>query len=156
MLKMIVAVGRHYEIGRGNELPWHCKEDLRLFKALTDGQTVIMGRNTASSLGKPLPGRKNVVLTRSRSNVLSNGFEFSRFPEVMKEHDDAWIIGGESIYKLFLPYVDEIYVSHIDLVVEDADAWFPFERMLRLGFTPHEETHHCSISTGFKQIVYRM
>ena len=74
-MRMIAAVGRNFEIGRGNELPWKCSADLRLFRELTHGFTVIMGRKTAQSLGKPLPGRRNVMLTRSQGIEVPQGIQ---------------------------------------------------------------------------------
>ena len=104
-MKMIAAVGRNYEIGRGNELPWRCPSELKLFRELTTNATVVMGRKTMESLKRPLPERHNVVLTRS-SGFMPNGFYPATMDDVMQLDGPVWVIGGAQIYSLFLPHVD--------------------------------------------------
>ncbi|HHT4259174.1 TPA: dihydrofolate reductase [Klebsiella variicola] len=158
-MKMIAAVGRNFEIGRGNALPWHCPSDLKLFKELTHGFIVVMGWNTALSLGKPLAGRKNVVLTRKLEDGRPAGFWHSAtFDECQRKFPNGWVIGGAKTYELLLPFVDEVWISHIDIEVKGADSFFPFEMMRQLGFEAVEVSAECSsegVYPGFKQIVYR-
>ncbi|HGH5398641.1 TPA: dihydrofolate reductase [Raoultella planticola] len=160
---MIAAVGRNFEIGKGNSLPWHCPADLKRFKELTEGCVVMMGKNTAISLGKPLPNRKNVVLTRhspAERIQLVDGFSLSlRLDSAISIFSEAWVIGGAQIYSCMLPYVNEIWLSHVDIDVPGADAFFPFEEMRILGFQAVEEVvrhpgdQH---SPAFKQILYKV
>ena len=99
MISLIAAVGKNLELGLDNKLIWHIPEDLKYFKEVTTGKTVVMGRKTFESIGRPLPNRKNIIL--SRNDILIDGAQVVRnFKEVLNQ-DDVFIIGGESIYKLF-------------------------------------------------------
>ncbi|MER0138861.1 dihydrofolate reductase, partial [Klebsiella quasipneumoniae] len=91
-MRMIAAVGRNFEIGRGNDLPWKCPAELSLFRQLTHGFTVIMGRKTAESLGKALPGRRNVMLTRSPAVVAPQGIQNASVERCLREFPNAWVI----------------------------------------------------------------
>lgn len=156
-MKMIAAVGRNYELGVGNELPWRCPTDLKLFKQLTKNSTVVMGRRTMESLKRPLPDRHNVVLTRSRGYV-PNGFYPAHVDDVLTLPDPVWIIGGGQIYSLLMPYVEEIWITHIAVDVPDADTFFPVDTMRIMKFFPVETVHTQRASEdepGFSQIVYR-
>ena len=155
-MKMIVAVGRDFEIGRDNDLPWKCPADLRLFKQLTHGFVVVMGRKTAESIGRPLPGRKNIVLTRG--DQAPEGFQVASVERCLREFPNAWVIGGGEIYKALLPHVSEVWISHIDVSVKGADTFFPFADLVAAGFTEREivaEYDGGEQSPSFKQIVYR-
>ncbi|MDT7012711.1 dihydrofolate reductase [Enterobacter cancerogenus] len=156
-MKMIAAVGRNYEIGIGNELPWRCPTDLNLFKQLTRNATVVMGRKTMESLKHPLSERHNLVLTRSGGHI-PNGFYPAGVDDVLKLPDPIWVIGGSQIYSLLMPYVEEIWLSHIGLDVPDADTFFPVHMMRIMGFVPVETAYNQRASgdePGFTQIVYR-
>lgn len=156
-MKMIAAVGRNYEIGRGNELPWRCPSELRLFRELTTNATVVMGRKTMESLKRPLPERHNVVLTRS-SGFMPNGFYPANMDDVMQLDGPVWVIGGAQIYSLFLPHVEELWLSHMGVGVPDSDAHFPRQMMRNLGFFPVLTAHtqwETEDEPGFQQIVYR-
>ena len=156
-MKMIAAVGRNYELGVGNELPWRCPTDLKLFKQLTKNSTVVMGRRTMESLKRPLPDRHNVVLTRSRGYV-PNGFYPAHVDDVLTLPDPVWVIGGGQIYSLLMPYVEEIWITHIAVDVPDADTFFPVNTMRIMKFFPVETVHTQRASEdelGFSQIVYR-
>lgn len=91
-MRMIVAVGQNFEIGKGNDLPWKCPADLQLFKELTHGFTVIMGRKTAESLGRPLPGRRNVMLTHG--GEAPSGFHVASLARCLREFPNSWVIGA--------------------------------------------------------------
>lgn len=133
MVEMIAAVSLNGSIGKNGKLPWHIPDELALFKTVTLGKTVIMGRKTWDSLNsRPLPGRKNVVISRTHvpSHVgdddevifvdsLPAALEFCR------DANDAVIIGGEQVYRRFLPYVDMLHISRIKLNVREPDAVFP-------------------------------
>lgn len=127
MISIIVAIGKNRELGRGNDLIWHIKEDLKNFKNLTMGKYIVMGKNTYESLPKHLEGRKYIVLSSSLSEI-ENGLlfnDFNKLLEFIKDIDEeVMIIGGASIYKLFLPFADKLYLTEIDSE-EKADVYFP-------------------------------
>lgn len=127
MISIIAAIGENRELGRGNDLIWHIKEDLKNFKNLTMGKYIVMGKNTYESLPKHLEGRKYIVLSSSLSEI-ENGLlfnDFNKLLEFIKDVDEeVMIIGGASIYKLFLPFADKLYLTEIDSE-EKADVYFP-------------------------------
>lgn len=129
MLKLIAAVAADGGLGNGGALPWHIPEDLARFKALTLGHTVIMGRKTLDSLpgGRPLPGRRNLVLTRD-ARLHREGAEICRSPEELLQRlspeEEAWVIGGASVYTLLLPLCDRLELTELDDVFP-ADCFFP-------------------------------
>lgn len=127
MISIIAAIGKNRELGRGNVLIWHIKEDLKNFKNLTMGKYIVMGKNTYESLPKHLEGRKYIVLSSSLSEI-ENGLlfnDFNKLLEFIKDVDEeVMIIGGASIYKLFLPFADKLYLTEIDSE-EKADVYFP-------------------------------
>ena len=127
MISIIAAIGKNRELGRGNDLIWHIKEDLKNFKNLTMGKYIVMGKNTYESLPKHLEGRKYIVLSSSLSEI-ENGLlfnDFNKLLEFIKDIDEeVMIIGGASIYKLFLPFADKLYLTEIDSE-EKADVYFP-------------------------------
>ena len=127
-VNLIVAAGRDGSIGKDGDLIWKIREDLMRFKRLTMGHPVIMGRKTWESLPKrPLPGRDNIVLSRDKGYVADGGTVCTDVSEVLRltEGKDPFVIGGEQIYHLFLPYVTRIHVTEIDAECGDADAYFP-------------------------------
>ena len=129
-LVLIAALDRNHAIGRGNALPWHLPDDLKRFKALTLGQPVLMGRKTAESLGRALPKRRNLVLTRSNT-VPFDGMEAVASiadAQALAAADGAsslCVIGGGEIYALTLPRATRMHLTHVDTQVEGADAFFP-------------------------------
>jgi dihydrofolate reductase len=124
----IAAVGQNMELGAGNDLLWHLPDDFKFFKATTMGAPIIMGRKTFESIGKPLPGRKNIVLTRD-TNWSAEGVEcFSSIEEMARTLDTSqehFVIGGAQIYKQFMPIVSSLYLTHVDAEFDTADAFFP-------------------------------
>ena len=126
MLTLIVAVDRNGAIGRGGTLPWRQSSDLKHFKQKTMDSVVVMGRATFDSIGKPLPGRRNIILTRN-SDWEHDGVEIMSFQEILNlgEVEDIFVIGGGQIYELFLPHVQYIELTIIDTEVDGADTWFP-------------------------------
>lgn len=130
-MNMIVSVSRNWGIGKDNQLLFHIPDDLKQFKALTTGKVVIMGHNTLKSLpgGKPLPNRTNIVLSRNPNLVVEGATVCNSVQDVLIEvsglpHSDVFIIGGEAIYKIFLPYCRRALITRVDAVPE-ADAFFP-------------------------------
>lgn len=129
MLTLIAAMDRNRAIGRDNTIPWHLPEDMAFFKRTTTGNTVIMGRKTWDSLPKrPLPGRDNIVLSRSpRTGTEVPWLDMPGALRLIEVDPDRQIfcIGGAEIYGQMLPHADRILLTEVDLEVEDADAWFP-------------------------------
>ena len=114
-------------IGADGALPWHLPEDLRLFRALTTGSTVVMGRRTWESLPdrfRPLPGRTNVVLTSDRQWSAEGARPAASVEQVLAEHESFWVIGGGAVYAAFLPHADRLVVTEVDVVVA-GDTWAP-------------------------------
>ncbi len=126
-LRLVAALDRARGIGRGNQLPWRLPDDLKRFKALTLGRPLLMGRKTAESLGRALPGRRNLVLTRS-GRVPFEGMEpVATLDEAMAGIDGGalMVIGGGEVYALALPMASHLHLTHVDTVVAGADAFFP-------------------------------
>ena len=126
---IIVAVADNWGIGVKNALPWHISEDLQYFKAVTRGYPVIMGRSTYFSIGRPLPGRKNIVLNLGGDPIPEVSCVYS-FDEAYAEaaatgKDKCFIIGGASVYRAALPDMDRLYITHVHTEVKDADVFFP-------------------------------
>lgn len=132
-LAAIVAQGSNRCIGIDNKLPWYLPEDLKHFKATTLGKPVIMGRKTFESIGKPLPGRTNIVITRDASykaagvrvvHSLKAAVTMGRAQAEISGVDEAVIIGGAQIYAESLPLLDRLYLTDVDTAPE-GDAFFP-------------------------------
>lgn len=127
---LIAALDVNRAIGRGNALPWHLPDDLKRFKALTLGKPVLMGRKTAESLGRALPKRRNLVLTRS-GRVPFDGMQAVATLEeacALAAADGAaelCVIGGAELYALTLPFATRLSLTHVDTEVDDADTFFP-------------------------------
>ena len=126
-LVLVAALDRARAIGRGNELPWRLPDDLKRFKALTLGHAVLMGRKTAQSLGRALPGRTNLVLTRSGQVPFAGMQAVATLDEAiaLAAGQPLMVIGGGEIYTLALPHADRLHLTHVDTEVAGADAFFP-------------------------------
>ena len=125
-LVLVAALDRNRAIGKGNAMPWHLPDDLRRFKALTQGHAVLMGRKTAQSLGRALPERRNLVLTRSGA-VPFPGMEAVASLDAARALADGelMVIGGGEIYALTLPLASRLHLTHVDAAIAGADAFFP-------------------------------
>ncbi len=126
-LVLIAAHDRRRAIGRGNALPWHLPDDLRRFKALTQGKPVLMGRRTAESIGRALPGRANLVLTRSGRAPFEGQVAVASLQEAVARTaaPELMVIGGGHLYALALAGAARLHLTQVDTEVEGADAWFP-------------------------------
>ncbi|MEC7918132.1 MAG: dihydrofolate reductase [Pseudomonadota bacterium] len=125
---LIAAVDKNLAIGKDGKIPWNIKEDLSYFQQNTLNTAMIMGRSTFDSIGKPLPNRKNIVMTKSPANrdgVIEVLDVESAINEAKKTSKKISIIGGESIYKEFLPLANKLLITEIDITVEGADTFFP-------------------------------
>lgn len=129
-VSLIVALDRHRAIGRDNDLPWRLPDDLKRFKALTLGKPILMGRKTAESLGRALPGRLNLVLTRSGRVPFDGMQAVTSVDEAIgiaadQGAGELCVIGGGEVYALTLERADVLHVTEVDTVVDDAHAFFP-------------------------------
>jgi len=131
MLSIIVATAENNAIGKGNKIPWHLPKDLKRFSTLTKGGTVIMGRTTYGSiigyLGKPLPERTNIVITRNKEFKAPGCIVVHSLEEALAHTEtktEAFIIGGGAIYTEALPFTDRIYRTLVHTTI-DADTFFP-------------------------------
>ncbi len=153
MISLIAAIGKNNELGKGNDLLWKFPADMQHFIKMTSGHTVIMGRKTFESIGKSLPNRRNIVITRDKnykadgaeiahsldeaikiartapqphlSPLLKGEEEFSPFPFQGKAGDEVFIIGGGEIYRQAISVADKLYITHIDAEDINADVFFP-------------------------------
>jgi dihydrofolate reductase len=128
MISIIVAVSEDWGIGKDNELLWHISEDLKRFKRLTSGNTVIMGKKTWESLPrKPLPGRENIVLTDNPQESIENSVTAYSIDDALSKcrpDEEIFIIGGGSIYRQFMPVTDRLFITHVHKIAP-ADIYFP-------------------------------
>jgi dihydrofolate reductase len=127
-LALIAALDREFAIGRGNALPWRLPDDLKRFKALTGSAPILMGRRTAESLGRALPGRRNLVLTRGGRVPFAGMEAVASLPDALARSvadPTLWVIGGGEVYALCLPQAERMHLTHVDTVVAGADAFFP-------------------------------
>ena len=143
-IAIIVATGKNNEIGRNNELLVHLPNDLKRFKELTTGATVIMGENTYFSLPvRPLPNRRNIVLTFDREKPFPNcetAYSIEQALEMTRQDTQVFIIGGASVYKQFLPLASKLYLTKIAADFADADVFFP---SIDFSQWTEIETIHC-------------
>lgn len=127
-MEIVVAVSENNVIGRRNQLPWHLPADLKRFKALTMGHPILMGRRTYESIGKALPGRANIVLSRSRSFAPADCTVVSSVDAARREAAEGgpglMIIGGAQIYRECIPFVSKIHLTLVHTRIEDGDAFF--------------------------------
>ena len=130
MIIGIVAVDRNGTIGKGGKLPWHYSADMKFFKETTTGNAVVMGHKTWLSLKNPLPQRLNIVLSR-QSQIAPQGSVLvlrdveSVLSTAKTLEGDLFVVGGEQVYRSFLPYVEKWIVTKVPLTIEDADAFVP-------------------------------
>ena len=129
MLSIIVAVAKNNVIGKDNKLIWHLPEDLKRFKRLTTGHTIIMGRKTFESLGRILPNRKHVILCNDMEMNIDNENveileDISMLEKYIDSEEEHFIIGGATIYRLLMPYAKKLYLTKIHEEFE-GDVYFP-------------------------------
>ena len=163
MLSLIVAYDKNKSIGNENTIPWRLKNDMLRVKELTTGQTIIMGRKTLESIGRPLPNRINRVLTRNVDSVKQyakdyNNIEIYSDDRVFDntETEKVFIFGGETIYNQYLNRCDEMFITEVDTVVA-ADTKFPdfseedWELIARQEFTKDENNEHNYVFMHYKR-----
>ncbi|MGS0689931.1 type 3 dihydrofolate reductase [Shewanella sp. 0m-4] len=126
-IAMIAAMANNRVIGKDNQMPWHLPEDLRHFKAMTLGKPVVMGRKTYESIGRPLPGRHNIVISRQADLVIEGVTTVTSFEQAKLAAGDCAelvVIGGGQLYEMLLAQADILYLTEIALTVE-GDTFFP-------------------------------
>ena len=125
---LIAAVDKNLAIGKDGKIPWEVKEDLKFFRENTEDSAIIMGRATFDSIGRPLPKRKNIVMTRTfkgREGVIEVNSSKDALEQAKSYSEKIHIIGGEYIYKEFLPLATKLLITEIDIEVVSPDAFFP-------------------------------
>ncbi|KHT45615.1 type 3 dihydrofolate reductase [Vibrio sinaloensis] len=146
IISMIAAMANDRIIGKDNQMPWHLPADFAWFKRCTMGKPVVMGRKTYDSIGRPLPGRENIVISRDASLTIDGVTTVTSIDDALKaagDVDEVMIIGGGAIYAACLPLANKLYVTHIDACV-DGDTQFPdwgneFEECYSEAFTADEK-----------------
>lgn len=163
MITIIAAIGLNSELGKDNDLIWHLPADLRRFKKVTSGNTIIMGRNTFESIGKPLPNRRSIIITR---NILykKEGCEVVHSLEdaikLVKDQKNAFIIGGAQIYKEAIEkkLVDQLDITKVHQNF-DADVFFPtidmasWKEMSKETFLPDDKNQYTYSFLSYKRIT---
>ncbi|MBM7584255.1 dihydrofolate reductase [Bacillus pakistanensis] len=128
MISFVWAMDQNGVIGKNNSLPWHLPADLKFFKETTMGHPIVMGRKTYESIGKPLPGRENIVLTRDASYKAEGCIVFHEVEDILHYADEkeveVMVTGGAEVFKMFLPFVDRLYVTKIYASFE-GDTYIP-------------------------------
>ncbi|MDQ7075922.1 MAG: type 3 dihydrofolate reductase [Gammaproteobacteria bacterium] len=126
-LSIIAAMDRNRLIGNNNQLPWHLPADLQFFKKTTLGKPIIMGRKTFDSIGRPLPGRRNIIISRNldyQANGCDVVHSIEAALELVHECEEAMLIGGATLYRHILPLTQKLYLTQIDAEL-NGDSWFP-------------------------------
>lgn len=130
-ISLIAAIGKNRELGKGNTLLWDIPEDMKHFRETTRGHVVVMGRKTFKSIGRPLPNRVNIIVSRDKNyQVPEECLKVASIEEAIekaipREKSEVFIIGGAQIYSLALPYADKLYITRVDKEFPEADVFFP-------------------------------
>jgi|SRR5699024_2070830 len=144
MISLLAAMDRNRVIGYRNDLPWHLPNDLKFLKQKTTGHTIIMGRKTFESIGRPLPNRDNVVITRRHSSKFPDEIEVINNIDTVLDWNhqepanELFVIGGEEIFKQVLPHADRLYITLVDDVFQ-GDTYFPEFSEAEWQLTSREE-----------------
>lgn len=133
MISLIAAIGKNKELGKGNTLLWSMPADMKYFREKTAGHPVIMGRKTFESIGKALPKRRNVIITRDRKYTREGAEVVHSLEEALglfrnskaSDESEVFVIGGAEIYKQSMKFADRLYITHVNAEDKKADAFFP-------------------------------
>ena len=160
LISIIVAVSENGVIGKDNQLIWRLPDDLKRFKKLTTGHPIIMGRKTFDSIGKPLPGRTSIVITRNQDFFMDGIIAVHSLEKALEEAkkldtDEVFVIGGGEIYKQALSVADRLYITEVNTVIEgdtffkitDPEQWTESER------TAHEADDHHQYAFNFVDYI---
>ncbi len=127
MISFVVAIGQNNVMGKDNAIPWHIPADLKFFKKVTMGHPIVMGRKTYDSIGKPLPGRENIIMTRNQHYAQEGCTIIHTVEELLKleeKNEEVCVIGGAEIFKITFPHADRLYLTKINHEFE-GDTFFP-------------------------------
>ncbi|MEE4243792.1 MAG: type 3 dihydrofolate reductase [Kangiellaceae bacterium] len=142
IISLVCAMANNRVIGKDNDMPWHMPADLKHFKSVTMGKPIVMGRKTYESIGRPLPGRRNIIITRNL-DYKADGIEVVSSVDaalnLLSDHDEIMITGGGNIYQQTIDIADKLHLTFIDLET-DGDAFFPQYDHLKL-VEESRETH---------------
>jgi dihydrofolate reductase len=156
-VSVIAALARNRVIGIENRLPWRLPEDLAHFKALTLNHPILMGRKTFESLGRPLPGRTNIVITRNPDYRPEGCLVAASIPAAIAlcmDADEIFFIGGADLYAQAIPFADRLYLTEVDIEV-DGDAWFPnYDRSAFREVARESHRGEKGDALGFDFVVY--
>lgn len=149
-IALVAALDRRHSIGRDNAMPWHLPDDLKRFKALTLGKPVLMGSRTARAIGFALPGRPNLVLTRTGQAPYPGQIAVASLDDAVSSAQgaDLMVIGGGEVYALALPHATHLHLTWVDTHIDDADAFFPRFDALEWRVT-HDEAHAADARHAF-------
>lgn len=155
-ITIIAAIGKNFELGKNNDLIWYLKEDLKFFKENTMGHKIVMGLNTFNSLPKLLPGRDHIILSHQNitidgTTIFNNFEELKNYLESLNE--EVFIIGGASIYKLFIEYADKLILTEIEDTCLDADVYFP--TFNKENYEKEEIKTITENNLTYKHVIYR-
>lgn len=157
MISYIVAMDEARVIGKNNDLPWRISSDLKRFKKITMGHPIVMGRKTFQSIGKPLPGRENIVLTRDENFDCPGCTVFQDFHQLLnyclEKGEEVFVIGGSSLFEHFFPYVDRLYITKIYHRF-DGDVFFPDIDWNQFEIVEREEGKDDAFPYPFEYILY--
>jgi dihydrofolate reductase len=149
-LAIIAAIGKNRVIGKDGKLPWHIAEDLKRFKRLTVGHTVLMGRKTWESLGKLLPNRRNIVITSSPINDVECYTAINAALDALKDQERVFVIGGAQVYAALFDRADELYLTFVDQEIEGSAYFPPFEDAIQRYFKVITRENHA----GYEFVDY--
>jgi len=156
-ISVIAALARNRVIGIENRLPWRLPEDLAHFKALTLNHPILMGRKTFESLGRPLPGRTNIVITRNANYKPEGCLVADSIPAAIalcQDADEVFFIGGADLYAQAIPLADRLYLTEVDIEAE-GDAWFPdYDKSAFREISRESHTGGKGDALGFHFVVY--
>ena len=153
MIALIVARSKNNVIGRNGKIPWSIPGEQKQFRELTTGNIVVMGRKTFEEIGHPLPNRKNIVISRNAQYSYDNLIVVPSLNDALEYYleGDIYIAGGYNLFKEAIDIVDKMYITEIDLVIENGDVFFPIFQEEDFNVQLLEENHE---SIPYKRLVY--
>ena len=153
MIALIVARSKNNVIGRNGKIPWSIPGEQKQFRELTTGNIVVMGRKTFEEIGHPLPNRKNIVISRNAQYSYDNLIVLPSLNDALEYYSegDIYIAGGYNLFKEAIDIVDKMYITEIDLVIENGDVFFPIFQEEDFNVQLLEENHE---SIPYKRLVY--